>query len=484
MLIKILKFIVILPIALCSTIAVGASLDTWFSTLKPGRFTGEASVTPGYPSKVKSPENFFLVLDDLGNKENEGLTIITDPSMPTNLNVLKVEYYNDPEYPYQFSFLMKDPNNGKYLGVPVQNPKSTEFYYTSDFYDAAVFTMTYGEPRLLESNSGIRLDNLVVSRMAKLIDPQNPGLLHSILFYKKVKDTDGGLNSGAAVLTTKPQGAELLGNLLTLTKIVGVSRITWQDFDQIYVWKKQLRYHGNDSGPSSIKYWHAFSLAAGAGDPALYWYASDKQNSDNYARCYAYGGDHDVIHCDKEKVVEQSRYQFKFETDSRVVQGPNNGLYRYAIKNNGTNKWIALRDKCSPDCLSANGGSRKDARLFVPNGVRKISHYPDEKAYKPESRSSSGIFMLRMSDERLKTDVTDIPDVERAFEELNVKKYKYKNTGDIGYGVMAQDVEKIYPEMVFNTESGYKQVDYTGLIAVMWRKMQLMEVELKQLKSK
>ena len=34
-----------------------------------------------------------------------------------------------------------------------------------------------------------------------------------------------------------------------------------------------------------------------------------------------------------------------------------------------------------------------------------------------------------------------------------------------GMGVIAQDVEKVFPQLVETTESGLKRVDYSGLIA-------------------
>ena len=69
---------------------------------------------------------------------------------------------------------------------------------------------------------------------------------------------------------------------------------------------------------------------------------------------------------------------------------------------------------------------------------------------------------------------------------LNPIIFSYKN--DLKhkkhYGVFAQDVEKVFPELVENNNiSGYKTVNYQELIPVMLAKMQKMQREIDELKQ-
>jgi hypothetical protein len=86
--------------------------------------------------------------------------------------------------------------------------------------------------------------------------------------------------------------------------------------------------------------------------------------------------------------------------------------------------------------------------------------------------------LLVNSDERLKKDITDIDDVSKVFL-LKPKSYNFKKQsemtgfkGDITdtitrpkqYGFIAQDVQKVYPELVYSDEKGTLSINYIALI--------------------
>ncbi|MCB9989301.1 MAG: tail fiber domain-containing protein [Rhodospirillales bacterium] len=73
-----------------------------------------------------------------------------------------------------------------------------------------------------------------------------------------------------------------------------------------------------------------------------------------------------------------------------------------------------------------------------------------------------------VSDRRLKTDIVDLPagQIEKLLA-LNGVTFKMKNDseGRTEIGLIAQDVELVYPELVRESGSGVKSLNYTGLIA-------------------
>ena len=91
------------------------------------------------------------------------------------------------------------------------------------------------------------------------------------------------------------------------------------------------------------------------------------------------------------------------------------------------------------------------------------------------------------SDERLKTNINDITtEAVDNLLTLNPLIFSYKN--DIKkknhYGVLAQDVEKKFPELVeSNNVSGYKTVNYIELMPLMLAKMKRMQNEINELKQ-
>lgn len=79
------------------------------------------------------------------------------------------------------------------------------------------------------------------------------------------------------------------------------------------------------------------------------------------------------------------------------------------------------------------------------------------------------------SDARYKKDIKPISNALASIKKVNGVNYFMKNEefkekgfdNKLQYGVIAQDLEKIFPEMVLTDDKGYKSVDYTRLIPVL-----------------
>jgi hypothetical protein len=92
------------------------------------------------------------------------------------------------------------------------------------------------------------------------------------------------------------------------------------------------------------------------------------------------------------------------------------------------------------------------------------------------------------SDLNLKTNIEDITDEQsKLLNSLHPVTYEYigdeKKRGH--YGLIAQDVETYYPDLVRNDLFyNYKSVNYIELIPILIAKIQQMEKEIENLKSK
>jgi hypothetical protein len=74
--------------------------------------------------------------------------------------------------------------------------------------------------------------------------------------------------------------------------------------------------------------------------------------------------------------------------------------------------------------------------------------------------------MVTTSDKKLKNSITPI--LSERLKELYPVRFKYNNNDErFVYGLIAQDVEKIYPDMVFTLEDGNKAIDYNQLISLL-----------------
>jgi hypothetical protein len=90
------------------------------------------------------------------------------------------------------------------------------------------------------------------------------------------------------------------------------------------------------------------------------------------------------------------------------------------------------------------------------------------------------------SDKNLKNNIIDIPeDKKNSLLDLNPTQFNFKldTKNNIHYGFIAQDLEKIYPELVKDSEKGHRKVNYMELIPLIISKMKNMQNEINELKT-
>lgn len=89
------------------------------------------------------------------------------------------------------------------------------------------------------------------------------------------------------------------------------------------------------------------------------------------------------------------------------------------------------------------------------------------------------------SDERLKENIKEISSEQ--YDQLfclNPVHFSYKtDKKHLHFGMLAQDVEKVFPELVSTTENNYKNVNYQELLPLMIAKMKHMQSEIDELKE-
>ena len=71
------------------------------------------------------------------------------------------------------------------------------------------------------------------------------------------------------------------------------------------------------------------------------------------------------------------------------------------------------------------------------------------------------------------------------FNKLNPVSFTFKDDekNKTHYGFIAQELETVYPELVTNTELGFKSVNYIELIPILLSQMKNMQMEIDKLKE-
>jgi hypothetical protein len=87
------------------------------------------------------------------------------------------------------------------------------------------------------------------------------------------------------------------------------------------------------------------------------------------------------------------------------------------------------------------------------------------------------------SDLALKENITPIQNALNVIQQLNGFKFTWKETGEGSYGLSAQDVEKIIPEIVKVRPDGFKGINYLNIIALLIESIKDLNKQIQDLRN-
>ncbi len=76
-----------------------------------------------------------------------------------------------------------------------------------------------------------------------------------------------------------------------------------------------------------------------------------------------------------------------------------------------------------------------------------------------------------------------VSEKEMRDEEFYTQYYSYRTQGEIKFGLQAQELEEVFPELVLTSVDGKKYVDYIGLIPVLINAVQELSAEVEELRT-
>ena len=151
--------------------------------------------------------------------------------------------------------------------------------------------------------------------------------------------------------------------------------------------------------------------------------------------------------------AEKSNIEFQSNGDIAFnTQSASNAMY---VKNNG---YVGI------------GTSNPQYKLHV-NGEAKINNLTVTS-------------VTTTSDRRLKVNIKDLEKYE--IEGVHPVQYNWKKnrSGPMCYGFIAQEIEKIYPNMIKRNKRGLYSVDYIQMIPVSVKNIQLQEKKIRELEAR
>ena len=153
-----------------------------------------------------------------------------------------------------------------------------------------------------------------------------------------------------------------------------------------------------------------------------------------------------------------------------------------SLLHNGTDSKITNNTFSTSGNLLIEAKGGETALKIIPDGAVEIYH----DAVKKVETTSSGITVTgtvtETSDIAYKSDIKPITNTLDKLQQITGYKYKLDNASIDSMGVIAQDVEKVFPELVHGDE-GNKTLQYSGLIGVLVEAVKDLSAKVKKLES-
>lgn len=140
---------------------------------------------------------------------------------------------------------------------------------------------------------------------------------------------------------------------------------------------------------------------------------------------------------------------------------------------------------------SIAAGSYLTGGTITTSGTLAVDATSANTSSKVVARDANGDFSANVitaadfnatSDARLKDNVADAPGLSKVLG-INPVEFTWKSSGAKSYGVLAQELEQLLPELVQTDVANYKSVSYIPLIALLVKSVQELYSELQQLKT-
>ena len=183
-------------------------------------------------------------------------------------------------------------------------------------------------------------------------------------------------------------------------------------------------------------------------------------------------------------VFDKSNSSLEFLNNAKCKFGTSENLQIYF---DGTNSYID--DVGSGDLVIRNdtnvfirSTTDEDKAKFITNGAVELYHDNAKKAETTSSGLTVTGTVTETSDIAFKSDIEPITNTLDKIQQITGYKYKLDNASINSMGVIAQDVEKVFPELVHGDE-GNKTLQYSGLIGVLVEAVKDLSAKVKKLES-
>jgi len=183
-------------------------------------------------------------------------------------------------------------------------------------------------------------------------------------------------------------------------------------------------------------------------------------------------------------VFDKSDNSLEFADNAKATFGSSADLQVYHDSNNSVidNNTGSLYIQSATNLLFQVTSSNENAIKCVANSAVEIYFDGTKKAETTSSGLTVTGTVTETSDIAFKSDIEPITNTLDKLQQITGYKYKLDNASIDSMGVIAQDVEKVFPELVHGNE-GSKTLQYSGLIGVLVEAVKDLSAKVKALES-
>jgi len=120
----------------------------------------------------------------------------------------------------------------------------------------------------------------------------------------------------------------------------------------------------------------------------------------------------------------------------------------------------------------------------ITSGTENTLNVSSTKLYfNPSTGQLSSTDYNSLSDRNKKENIESLVDAINVINQINPVSFTWKDNGNKAYGVIAQEIEEILPELVATSSEGVKSVSYTQIIPFLVQVIQEQHKEIQRIKA-
>ena len=173
--------------------------------------------------------------------------------------------------------------------------------------------------------------------------------------------------------------------------------------------------------------------------------------------------------------------------DSPIFLTPNIGTPSYAVMTNATGTAPGLTANVGTNITITDDTSTAATHYLTyvagTSGDRPTKVSSSKLTFNPSSGLLTSTDYNSSSDKRLKKTIKQIDGALEKVNKLKGVSFEWKESGTQALGLIAQDVEKVIPELVTTDDNGFKGIRYNNIIAVLVEAIKEQQDQIKVLQD-